>query len=124
MNKKIALLGGLGLGAALMYLLDPDRGGRRRAAIREKAEGAANKAGEYAEKMSQDIRDRASEVVAEAKAIFNGADNPLDLNADNPLDLNAEADDAPSSPGTPAPFGSGPAAAGTPYPSLGEPHVL
>jgi len=116
MNKKIALVGGLGLGAALMYLFDPDRGGRRRAAIREKAEGAANKAGEYAEKMSQDIRDRASEVVAEAKAIFKGEDNPLDLNA--------EEDDAPSSPGTPAPFGSGPATAGNPYPSLGEPHVL
>ena len=26
MNKKIALVGGLGLGAALMYLFDPDRG--------------------------------------------------------------------------------------------------
>jgi hypothetical protein len=124
MNKKIALVGGLGLGAALMYLFDPDRGSRRRAAIREKAEGAANKAGEYAEKMSQDIRDRASEVVAEAKAIFKGADNPLDLNPDNPLDLNAEADDAPSSPGRPEPFGSGPATAGNPYPSLSEPHVL
>lgn len=116
MNKKIALLGGLGLGAALMYLLDPDRGGQRRAVIREKAEGAANKAGEYAETMSRDIRDRASEVVAEAKAIFKGGDNPSDAYA--------EADDASSSQGAPAPFGSGPATAGNPYPSLGEPHVL
>lgn len=116
MNKKIALLGGLGIGAALMYLLDPDRGRGRRELIREKAEGAANKAGEYAEKMSQDIRDRASEVVAEAKAIFKGADNPSNVHA--------EQDAEPSSPGTSAPFGSGPAAAGNPYPSLGEPHVL
>ena len=115
MNKKIALLGGLGLGAALMYLFDPDRGRGRREVIREKAEGAANKAGEYAEKMSQDIRDRASEVVAEAKAIFKG---------DNPSDVHAEDADAPSSQGTPGPFGSGPATAGNPYPSLGEPHVL
>lgn len=115
MNKKIALIGGLGLGAALMYLLDPDRGRDRRELIREKAEGAANKAGEYAEKMSQDIRDRASEVVAEAKAIFKGVDNPSDVHAE---------DDAPSSAGTNAPFGSGPATAGNPYPSLGEPHVL
>src|SRR5688500_2666263 len=88
MNKKIALIGGLGLGAALMYLLDPDRGRGRRELIREKAEGAANKAGEYAEKMSQDIRDRASEVVAEAKAIFKGVDNRSDVHA--------EADDVPS----------------------------
>ena len=116
MNKKIALVGGLGLGAALMYLFDPDRGRGRREVIREKAEGAANKAGEYAEKMSRDIRDRASEVVAEAKSIFKGADNQLDLNA-------ADDDFAPSQ-GTPAPFGSEPATTGNPYPSLGEPHVL
>lgn len=115
MNKKIALVGGLGLGAALMYLFDPERGRGRRELIREKAEGAANKAGEYADKVSRDIRDRASEVVAEAKAIFKGADNQLDLNA---------ADDFASSQGTPAPFGSEPAKAGNPYPSLGEPHVL
>lgn len=121
MNKKIALIGGLGLGAALMYLLDPDRGERRRAVIREKAEGAANKAGEYAEKMSQDIRDRASEVVAEAKAIFKGVDNK---GVDNPSDVHAAEDDGPLSQGTTAPFGSGPVTAGNHYPSLGEPHVL
>ena len=114
MNKKIALVGGLGLGAALMYLFDPDRGARRREVIREKAEGAANKAGEYAEKMSRDIRDRASEVVAEAKSIFKGTDK----------DLNAADDDFASSQGTPVPFGSEPATGGNPYPSLGEPHVL
>lgn len=115
MNKKLALVGGLGLGAALMYLLDPDRGRGRRALIREKAEDAANKAGEYAEKMSRDIRDRASEVVAETKAIFKGADNQLDLNA-------AE-DDFASLQSTPVPFGSEPATPGNLYPSVGEPHV-
>ncbi|MGZ5435169.1 MAG: YtxH domain-containing protein [Pyrinomonadaceae bacterium] len=116
MNKKIALVGGLGLGAALMYLFDPDRGRGRRALIRDKAEDAANKVGEYAETMSRDLRNRANEVVAEAKAIFKGGDNPSDLHA--------EEDDAASSQGTTAPFGSGPATASNPYPSLGEPHVL
>jgi hypothetical protein len=100
MNKKIALVGGLGLGAALMYLFDPDRGRGRREMIREKAEDAANKAGEYAEKVSTDIRNRASEVVSEAKAIFKGADNQLDLNA--------AVDEMPSFQSTPAPFGSEP----------------
>ena len=115
MNKKVALVGGLGLGAALMYLFDPDRGRGRREVIREKAEGAANKAGEYAEKVSRDIRDRASEVVAEAKSIFKGADHQLDVNA-------AE-DDFASLHSTPAPFGSEPATPGNLYPSVGEPHV-
>ena len=115
MNKKIALVGGLGLGAALMYLFDPDRGRGRREVIKEKAEGAADKVGEYAEKMSRDIRDRASEVVAEAKAIFKGADSKLDLNA-------AE-DDLASLQSPPPPFGSEPATPGTLYPSVGEPHA-
>ena len=115
MNKKLALVGGLGLGAALMYLFDPDRGRGRRAAIREKAEDVTNKAGEYAEKVSQDLRDRASEVIAEAKGIFKGADSQSDLNA--------TADDIPSFGSTPA-FGSEPSTAGSPYPSVGEPHVL
>lgn len=70
MNKKAALVGGLGLGAALMYLFDPDRGRRRRALIRDKAEGAANKAGDYAGKMSRDLRNRAYGLVAETKSMF------------------------------------------------------
>ena len=115
MNKKLALVGGLGLGAALMYLFDPDRGRGRREVIKEKAEGAANKAGEYAETLSRDIRDRASEVVAEAKAIFKGADNQLDLDA-------AENDLA-SLQSTPSPFGSEPITPGNLYPSVGEPHT-
>lgn len=115
MNKKLALVGGLGLGAALMYLFDPDRGRGRRALIREKAEDAANKAGEYAEKVSQDLRDRASEVISEAKGIFKGADSQLDLNA--------AADDLPSFESTPE-FGSEPVTVGSPYPNVGEPHVL
>lgn len=114
-NKTAVLVGGLGLGAALMYLFDPDRGRGRRERIRDKAEDAANKAGEYAEKMSRDIRDRASEVVAEAKGIFKRADDQLDLNA-------AE-DDFASLQSTPARFGSESATPGNLYPSVGEPHV-
>ena len=70
MNNKAALVGGIGLGAALMYLFDPDRGRRRRALIRDKAEAAANKAGDYAGKMGRDIRNRAYGMVSETKSIF------------------------------------------------------
>lgn len=68
MNNKAALVGGLGLGAAIMYFFDPDRGSRRRALVRDKCESAANKTGDYAGKLSRDLRNRAYGVVAETKA--------------------------------------------------------
>ena len=37
MNKALALLSGLGIGAGLTYLADPERGRRRRALLRDKA---------------------------------------------------------------------------------------
>ncbi len=55
MNKAFVLLGGIGVGAGLMYVFDPDRGGRRRALMRDKVESAANQATDYAERMSRDI---------------------------------------------------------------------
>src|SRR5215475_5798635 len=38
MNKTALLIGGLGLGAGLIYMLDPERGGRRRAMARAQLE--------------------------------------------------------------------------------------
>jgi osmotically-inducible protein OsmY len=74
MNNKAAIIGGVGLGAALMYFFDPDRGARRRALVRDKCESAANKTGTYAQKLSHDLRNRASGVVAEAKSLFRKED--------------------------------------------------
>jgi len=71
MNKGIVLLSGIGVGAGLMYVFDPDRGGRRRALMRDKVESAANQATDYAERMSRDIRNRAQGLAAETAAIFN-----------------------------------------------------
>jgi len=68
MNKGVAIVGGVGLGAALMYLLDPDRGRRRRALIRDKVEAAGNKITDSAGKMGRDIQNRAQGVLAETKA--------------------------------------------------------
>src|ERR1041385_8137433 len=70
MNKGVALIGGAGLGAALMDIFDPDRGKRRRALIRDKVEGAGNRLSDTADKMQRDLRNRAYGVVAEAKSIF------------------------------------------------------
>ena len=70
MNKGVALVGGVGLGAALMYIFDPDRGKRRRTLIRDKVEAAGNRISDKAEKTSRDLKNRAYGVVAETKSIF------------------------------------------------------
>ncbi len=63
------LLGGLGLGAALMYVLDPERGKRRRAIVRDKAVSASKKAGGSLGARSRDWKNRAKGVAAEVRSL-------------------------------------------------------
>jgi osmotically-inducible protein OsmY len=63
------LIGGLGLGAALMYVLDPERGKRRRALARDKAVRAVNRAGDRLGARSRDWRNRARGVAAQVKSM-------------------------------------------------------
>ena len=63
------LIGGLGLGAALMYVLDPERGKSRRALVRDKAVRAANRASDTLGARSRDWRNRARGVAAQVKAL-------------------------------------------------------
>ena len=65
------LLCGVGIGATLMYMLDPDRGGRRRALVRDQVISAGNKTGMYAGKLSRDLRNRAQGLIAETRARFS-----------------------------------------------------
>ncbi len=60
-----ALLGGIGIGAALMYLLDPDRGRRRRALIRDKAAHLVHIASNRLGARSRDLRNRAQGLAAQ-----------------------------------------------------------
>ena len=72
MNRELTLLGGIGLGAALMYILDPDRGGRRRALVRDQLASAANKTPDAISVTARDFSNRARGLVAEIGSMFTG----------------------------------------------------
>jgi hypothetical protein len=58
-GRFAALLGGIGIGAAAMYVLDPQGGRRRRAIARDKAVSFANKTGRVVGARSRDLANRA-----------------------------------------------------------------
>ena len=68
MVKLLAVIGAAAAGAALMYVFDPDEGGRRRALIKDKAVGLSNDAKDAIGKKSQDLRNRAQGLLHEAKS--------------------------------------------------------
>ncbi|MDQ3686437.1 MAG: BON domain-containing protein [Acidobacteriota bacterium] len=74
LNTGLVLLGGIGLGAALMYILDPDRGSRRRALVKDKIASAANKTPEALGATSRDLTNRGRGLAASVKSIFTSAD--------------------------------------------------
>ena len=66
MNK--GLLIGAGLGAAAMFLLDPARGKRRRALVRDKLELLTRKTGDCIEVTTRDVTNRTRGLISEIKA--------------------------------------------------------
>jgi osmotically-inducible protein OsmY len=73
----IALLGGIGIGAAVMYFMDPDRGRRRRALVRDKAQHFASRVPEAVGTTQRDLANRARGLAAQARGRFadEGATN-------------------------------------------------
>ena len=63
---------GLGIGAAVMYFLDPERGRTRRAHMKDKAVGLSNDAREAISGRAQDISNRASGMYHEARKAVSG----------------------------------------------------
>lgn len=76
-DKELALLIGAGLGAALMFILDPARGGRRRALVRDKSLKVLRRGGEAIQERTEDISNRLSGAVAELRG--RRASPPTDL---------------------------------------------
>jgi uncharacterized membrane protein len=70
MNRNLLLLSGIGLGAGLMYIFDPDKGRRRRATARDAAHHIVNAIDDAVGKTSRDLSNRAQGLVAELDSIF------------------------------------------------------
>ena len=84
MKGIFALLSGLGVGAALMYLYDPKEGNRRRAIIRDKANSLNRQAQEAVQDRVEDFGNRARGMLHEAKSAFGnqtGQEENSDFNA-------------------------------------------
>ncbi len=72
MDRRIGILGSAGLGAGLMFFLDPNMGGRRRAILRDKAISLAQDAAWAMDKTARDTRNRLYGTVASARSRFSG----------------------------------------------------
>jgi len=78
-SEGMVLLSGIGLGAAFMYMFDPDRGRRRRALVRDKFRRVANKAPDAIDVTSRDLKNRARGLAAEVGSMFSESDAPDDV---------------------------------------------
>jgi hypothetical protein len=70
MNKALTFGAGLGIGTGVMYLLDPDRGKRRRALLRDKCALASRKTGEGIETTARDLSNRARGIASSIQSRF------------------------------------------------------
>jgi osmotically-inducible protein OsmY len=71
-NPLVSFLAGAAIGAGLMFLLDPDRGTRRRALARDQVLGAGRRAGDQLGAKARHIGHRARGLAASARARFQG----------------------------------------------------
>lgn len=70
MNRKSTLMA-LGLGAGLMYLLDPERGNRRRALVSDKATSVMNTMPDASTKTLRDLSNRTYGLMAEMRSLMS-----------------------------------------------------
>ena len=80
MKGILAIMSGLGVGAALMYLFDPEEGNRRRTMLRDKATSMSNKAQDAMSGRVQDLSNRAKGLLHETRSNLSGASTEM---ADN-----------------------------------------
>lgn len=76
-GKYWAFLGGVGVGALLMYFMDPSLGTRRRSVTRDKVLKTGRRAGQAVEGKARDLANRARGLAARTRARLEG-DTPSD----------------------------------------------
>lgn len=67
-DPVLSFLAGAAIGAGLMFLLDPDRGPRRRALARDRVASVGRQAGEDVGRKARHLRNRARGLVAGARS--------------------------------------------------------
>jgi hypothetical protein len=77
MNRTIALLTGAGLGAGLMFFLDPRRGRQRRALIRDKMIRLSHQVQEARDMVVRDARNRLHGLASGDLSVMIGGKNAL-----------------------------------------------
>jgi len=77
MNQACAFLAGVGAGAGLMYILDPDMGRRRRALARDQAAHLAHEAQDAAEVVARDKTNRAKWLASGDLSVLAGGKRAL-----------------------------------------------
>src|SRR5215213_803868 len=74
--KLKTLLVSIGLGAGLMYFMDPQHGNRRRAQVRNRANSLVNNLDDSIDTALQDMRNRARGVLSELTAKWSDQGTP------------------------------------------------
>jgi hypothetical protein len=77
MSRAVSMLAGLGVGAGLMYFLDPQMGRRRRALVRDKAVSLAHEAQDAADVVRRDVRNRARGLASGDLSVLVGGKQAL-----------------------------------------------
>jgi uncharacterized membrane protein len=73
-DSGLGILGAFGVGVALMYFLDPGRGARRRALLRDKIVHGLHKTEDATETTGRDLRNRAQGIAAAVRGRFEPDD--------------------------------------------------
>lgn len=77
LSRFTVAIGAAALGAAAMYLLDPDHGRRRRALARDKVNSARIRTRKAAERTARDLNNRARGLVAKTRKMIPQAGTGL-----------------------------------------------
>ncbi len=82
MDTRLMLLGSTGVGAGMMYLLDPATGNRRRAVLRDTLVRTVHKVGDAVGPTARDLYNRACGVLAETAALVRSEAVPEEVLAE------------------------------------------